>query len=93
MPLSPFSSITSFHALAWALPHSGMEWGVIGLVALLIFGKRLPGAAKGIGQGIMEFKRGMRGATEEAMAEPAQIADQAALKPRFDPATGKPLAQ
>lgn len=68
--------------LALGMP-MGMEWIVIGLVALLVFGKRLPGVAKGIGQGIMEFKNGLKGneATETAVVN----------TPRFDPQTGEAM--
>ncbi|MCC8190217.1 MAG: twin-arginine translocase TatA/TatE family subunit [Planctomycetes bacterium] len=36
----------------------GMEWFFIGLVALLLFGKRLPGAARSLGQAMHEFRAG-----------------------------------
>ena len=38
----------------------GTEWIVIGLLALLIFGRRLPDVARSVGKSIVEFKRGMR---------------------------------
>ena len=37
----------------------GSEWIIIGVVALLIFGKRLPEVARSVGKGIVEFKRGL----------------------------------
>lgn len=37
----------------------GLEWVVIGLVALLLFGKRLPGVARALGQALHEFKDGL----------------------------------
>ncbi len=43
----------------------GLEWIVIGLVALLIFGKRLPGVARSLGQALHEFKSGISGQSEE----------------------------
>ncbi len=43
----------------------GLEWVVIGLVALLIFGKRLPGVARSLGQALHEFKSGFSGLGEE----------------------------
>jgi len=80
--------------LAWGLP-GGYEWIVIGALGLLIFGKRLPGAARGIGQSILEFKRGMNSKADDVVDdEPARIeAGKSASKPRFDPQTGKPLDQ
>jgi len=37
----------------------GMEWIIIGLVLLLLFGKRLPEVMRSVGKGINEFKHGM----------------------------------
>ena len=42
----------------------GLEWIVIGLVALLLFGKRLPGVARSLGQALHEFKAGLAGKAE-----------------------------
>ena len=36
------------------------EWAVIGGLALLIFGRRLPDVARSVGKSIVEFKRGLR---------------------------------
>ena len=38
----------------------GWEWIIILIVALLIFGKRLPEVMKSLGRGIVEFKKGVR---------------------------------
>ena len=43
----------------------GWEWIVILIVALLIFGKRLPDVGKSLGHGIVEFKKGLKGMKEE----------------------------
>lgn len=39
----------------------GLEWVVIGLMALLLFGRRLPGVARSLGQAMTEFKSGLAG--------------------------------
>lgn len=41
-----------------------MEMVVIGVIALLLFGRRLPEVGRSLGQGLVEFKRGLKGATD-----------------------------
>ena len=38
----------------------GMEWVVILVIGLLLFGRKLPDVGRGIGQGIREFKKGLK---------------------------------
>lgn len=52
--------------LAFISMPGGVEWVVIGLVALLLFGKRLPGVAKSLGQTMHEFKSGLNGNSDPA---------------------------
>ena len=41
------------------------EWIIVLIVALLIFGKRLPGTMRSIGKGVVEFKKGLKGVKDE----------------------------
>lgn len=43
----------------------GMEWLVVLVVALLLFGKRLPEVMRSLGASVTEFKKGMNEATSE----------------------------
>ena len=44
----------------------GMEWVLIALVVLLLFGgKKIPELMKGLGRGISEFKKGKKGEEKE----------------------------
>ena len=43
----------------------GIEWIVILIVALLIFGKRLPEVMRSMGKGIVEFKKGVKGVEDD----------------------------
>ena len=50
--------------MAFGIPGT-WELIVIAAVGLLIFGNRLPEVGKGLGRGIVEFKKGLRGINEE----------------------------
>ncbi|MCH2367567.1 MAG: twin-arginine translocase TatA/TatE family subunit [Planctomycetes bacterium] len=43
----------------------GTEIIVIGIIALLLFGSRLPKVAKSMGKSIVEFKKGIKGVQDE----------------------------
>jgi len=54
-----------------------MELVVIGIIALLIFGPRLPSVMRSLGKGIVEFKKGLRDTGEEINREIDSPSDQA----------------
>ena len=49
---------------AFGMP-GGMEWIVLLVIGLLIFGRRLPEVGRSLGRGIVEFKRGVNGIDDE----------------------------
>jgi sec-independent protein translocase protein TatA len=77
------------------------NWLVLALIALLLFGKKLPEVGKSLGKGIIEFKKGLQGVEEDieqagrSPASTPQSADRPALPAnyKFDPYTGKPLIE
>lgn len=82
------------------------EMIVLGIIALLLFGKRLPEVARSLGKGITEFKKGMHGiedeiqsasrsATVSSSSSRPQVDDdeQQWKAPRFEPPTSEPKAE
>ncbi len=43
----------------------GSEWIIILIVALLVFGPRLPSVMRSIGESIVEFKKGLKDAEDD----------------------------
>jgi len=83
--------INMMNLLAFSMP--GLpEWIMIGAVGLLIFGKRLPDVGRSLGQGIVEFKRGLKGIKDDVEEESNKPAGPKPLPgAKFDPYTGKPM--
>ena len=50
------------HSTLFAMWSPGpMEFIIIGIVLLLVFGKKLPETARELGKSLVEFKKGLRG--------------------------------
>jgi len=56
---------------------------VIGIIAILLFGKRLPDIARSLGKSMVEFKKGLKGLEDEIHGQTATPShtDQPALQP------------
>ena len=80
-----------------------MEMVIILLIAVLLFGKRLPEVGRSLGKGIIEFKKGVRGleddldsASSSSSTPPAHedVDDHdEATAPKFEPPTAEPKAE
>ncbi len=57
--------MASFLTLAFFQSIGPVEIAIIGIVALLLFGRRLPEVMRNLGKGIVEFKRGVRGIEDQ----------------------------
>ncbi|MFO0840379.1 MAG: twin-arginine translocase TatA/TatE family subunit [Phycisphaerae bacterium] len=66
--------------LAWS-PFDPMHLLVIGIVALLLFGKRLPEVGRSLGRGISEFKKGLRDVQDELSKDDSDKKDPPQLRP------------
>ncbi|MBI1369822.1 MAG: twin-arginine translocase TatA/TatE family subunit [Planctomycetes bacterium] len=65
----------------------GSEWMVILVVALLIFGKRLPEVGRSMGRTITEFKKGMAGIGDEVEQDMRRVDRQIAAKSETQPSS------
>ena len=76
------------------------EFAIVGLIAVLLFGKRLPEVARSVGKGFVEFRRGLKGveddmhdAVNEHHEIPRSTEKQSASAPKFEPPTSPPTQE
>lgn len=60
--------------LAFDLSFNPVQMVILGAIAVLLFGKRLPEVGRSLGKGIAEFRKGLRG-IEEAFRDATSSAD------------------
>jgi len=77
-----------------------MELAIVGVIAVLLFGKRLPEVGRSLGKGVMEFKKGLRDIQSDvdiSSHTPARVSHHSdaddyeeATAPKFEPPTREP---
>ncbi len=80
-----------------------MEMVIIGAIAVLLFGKRLPEVGRSLGKSIVEFKKGIHGIEDEIDSAVTSTDTEAshdatderdeATAPKFDPPASEPKAE
>ena len=90
----------TFHSMFAFFSPGPMEIMIIGGIAVLLFGSRLPIVARSLGKSLVEFKKGMHGVEDElnsaVNSPPSQVShddvddQREASAPRFEPPTSEP---
>jgi sec-independent protein translocase protein TatA len=51
----------------------GWEWIIVAAIAFLLFGTRLPKVMRSLGEGIVEFKRGVQGLPDDVSRDGSRV--------------------
>jgi len=62
---------------------SPFHWLVVAAIVFLLFGNRLPSVMRSLGQGVVEFKKGLQDIEEEVKNSTSKIEEQAS-KPQAE---------
>lgn len=88
--------------LAFISTPGPMEMLILGAIAVLLFGKRLPEVGRSLGKSLIEFKKGLNGIEEEFRSVATSTCtptttttsephiDDEATAPKFEPPTSEP---
>jgi sec-independent protein translocase protein TatA len=72
--------VTDISTLLVAGWFSSWEVWIILLIILILFGSRLPGIARSLGQGINQFKKGLSDSVDDVKAEDDKAAPKAKVE-------------
>jgi sec-independent protein translocase protein TatA len=50
-----------------------MHWVILAFIVFLLFGNRLPSVMRSLGQGVVEFKKGLQGIEDEVKNSTSKI--------------------
>lgn len=78
--------------LALIGPLGTQELIIIGVIMLILFGRRLPEVGRSLGQGIVEFKKGLKDVTDDIKHEVDNADKKPAQTSRIESAEDKPKA-
>jgi sec-independent protein translocase protein TatA len=59
-----------------------IHWLILAVVVLLLFGNRLPSVMRSLGQGVVEFKKGLQGIEDEVKGSVNKIEEQQPSQPQ-----------
>lgn len=51
--------------ILFAVPMTPVAWLIVGVVAVLLFGNRLPSVMRSLGRSVVEFKKGVAGIEDD----------------------------
>jgi len=69
----------------------GYEWVIILIIALLLFGRRLPEVMRGLGGGVREFRKGIDGSADDDEPKGGSKGEQRDDQPAIEDKPSQPI--